>query len=176
MLSTVEQDLSARLQKERERVEEESRTKQEESRREQELAAKKQQEDQTAAALPPPVATVTPVAPVTATSASTPALQASSLQASSLQASCSPDNLSWHQQTMAFKAQFVQGVVFSDQEKSYKFDLQKAINTPLNSLSGVSSSHLQVCAFCILYHRLFGGWVKKPVLEYVLNKVFQKVT
>ena len=37
--------------------------------------------------------------------------------------------------TLSFKAHFVTGVVFSDCEKSYKFDLQKAVNTPLNSLS-----------------------------------------
>jgi len=42
-----------------------------------------------------------------------------------------------------FKADFVKDVSFSEADKPYKFNLQKAVNTPLNSLSGVSSSHLQ---------------------------------
>jgi len=53
------------------------------------------------------------------------------------------DNKSWYDEILRFKTEFIKNVVFTDQEKQFKFDLQKAVNTPLNSLSGVSSAHLQ---------------------------------
>ena len=55
----------------------------------------------------------------------------------------SPDNKTWYDEMIQFKSEYIKNIVFTDQEKTFKFELQKAVNTPLNSLSGVSSAHLQ---------------------------------
>merc|ERR1719319_585839 len=85
------------------------------------------------AAIPPPaaplVAPVAPVAPVATTSAPLPASSA--------------DNEGWYASVKKFKEDYVKDVKFEDKDKPYKFNLQKAVNTPLNSLSGVSPTHLQ---------------------------------
>ena len=52
-------------------------------------------------------------------------------------------NTAWYEEILKFKSDFIKNVVFTDQEKQFKFDLQKAVNTPLNSLSAVSSAHLK---------------------------------
>jgi len=57
--------------------------------------------------------------------------------------SISAENKTWYDSIVQFKTDFVKDVIFSEGEKPYKFSLQKAVNTPLNSLSGVSSAHLQ---------------------------------
>jgi len=57
--------------------------------------------------------------------------------------SVSPENKAWYDSIVQFKSDFIKNVVFTDSEKQFKFDLQRAVNTPLNSLSGVSSAHLQ---------------------------------
>ena len=57
--------------------------------------------------------------------------------------SVSPENKAWYDSIIKFKSDFIKNVVFTDAEKQFKFDLQRAVNTPLNSLSGVSSAHLQ---------------------------------
>merc|ERR1719348_949366 len=62
---------------------------------------------------------------------------------SSLEAICHVDSKAWYDSIVKFKSDFIKDVVFTDQEKQFKFDLQRAVNTPLNSLSGVSSAHLQ---------------------------------
>jgi len=80
-------------------------------------------------------ASVTPVAPQVAAVA--PAATGGVLN------SISGDNKAWYDSIVKFKTDFVKDVTFTDAEKPYKFSLQKAVNTPLNSLSGVSPSHLQ---------------------------------
>ena len=57
--------------------------------------------------------------------------------------SVSPENKAWYESIIKFKADFIKDIVWADNEKTFKFDLQRAVNTPLNSLSGVSSAHLQ---------------------------------
>jgi len=57
--------------------------------------------------------------------------------------SISAENKAWYDSIVQFKTDFVKDVAFTEAEKPFKFALQKAVNTPLNSLSGVSSSHLQ---------------------------------
>jgi len=145
ILSQVEVDKSAKLEKEREKVEDERRRGEEESRRQKEELEEKQKKEaeQAAAAAQAQAttaATTTAVAPQA--SATTPA-PVVTLSPGTLETSCSPANSNWHAQIVQFKADFVKDVVFTDAEKPYKFNLQKAVNTPLNSLSGVSSKHLQ---------------------------------
>ena len=57
--------------------------------------------------------------------------------------SISDDNKAWYDSIIKFKSDFIKDVTFADTEKQFKFDLQRAVNTPLNSLSGVSGAHLQ---------------------------------
>jgi len=57
--------------------------------------------------------------------------------------SISGENKAWYDSIVQFKTDFVKDVAFTEAEKPFKFALQKAVNTPLNSLSGVSPSHLQ---------------------------------
>ena len=142
ILAQVEVDKSAKLEKEREKVEEEQRRGQEEEARrkaKEEQERLKKEADQKAAQASVAVVAPTQVqanvaAPVSAPTISTPG---------TLETSCSPSNSDWHAQIVQFKADFVKDVVFTEAEKPYKFNLQKAVNTPLNSLSGVSSKHLQ---------------------------------
>jgi len=83
-------------------------------------------------------ATVTPVAaPVPAAVAVAP------VQGEGVLNSISAENKAWYDSIVQFKTDFVKDVTFTEAEKPFKFALQKAVNTPLNSLSGVSSSHLQ---------------------------------
>jgi len=69
--------------------------------------------------------------------------QTDSKAVSSPEAICHVDSKAWYDSIVKFKSDFIKDVVFTDQEKQFKFDLQRAVNTPLNSLSGVSSAHLQ---------------------------------
>ena len=104
-----------------------------------ELAAQQQQQQQqqqiqgqqTQSVSQPPVPAVPAVAPAAAAAPG------------QLLDSVSPDNKTWHESIIKFKSDFIKDVVFTDAEKQFKFDLQRAVNTPLNSLSGVSSAHLQ---------------------------------
>ena len=143
ILAQVEVDKSAKLEKEREKVEEEQKRGEEEARRKEEERQKKEAEQKAAQASVAVVApqvqpSLSPAAPVTSIS-----LPTNTTSPGSLETSCSPSNHNWHAQIVQFKADFVKDVVFSEAEKPYKFNLQKAVNTPLNSLSGVSSKHLQ---------------------------------
>ena len=54
-----------------------------------------------------------------------------------------PDNKAWFDEMIKYKEEYIKNIVFTDQEKTFKFELQKAVTTPLNSISGVSSAHLQ---------------------------------
>jgi len=126
----VESDMAAKLAREKEKVEEEQRRTEEEEKRRREA----EEEARRAAAAPPastppPAPPVAPVAP-TSTSGGPPPPS-------------SADNESWFDSVKKFKEDYVKDVKFEEKDKPYKFDLQKAVNTPLNSLSGVSSSHLQ---------------------------------
>ena len=88
--------------------------------KQQQLQQQQQQQQQTLAQTPPTAPAVTVASPVGTL-----------------------DNKAWYDEIIKFKSEFIKNVVFTDQEKQFKFDLQKAVNTPLNSLSGVSSAHLQ---------------------------------
>jgi len=134
ILAKVELDMAAKLAREKEKVEEEQRRMEEEEKRRREV----EEEARRAAAAPPAaapppaaplVAPVAPVAPVATTSAPLPASSA--------------DNEGWYASVKKFKEDYVKDVKFEDKDKPYKFNLQKAVNTPLNSLSGVSPTHLQ---------------------------------
>ena len=57
--------------------------------------------------------------------------------------SISAENKAWYDSIIQFKADFIKDVSWADNEKTFKFELQKGVNTPLNSLSGVNSAHLQ---------------------------------
>merc|ERR1719319_442536 len=131
ILAKVESDMAAKLAREKEKVEEEQRRMEEEEKRRREV-----EEEARRAAAAPPAATpppaaplVAPVAPVATTSAPLPASSA--------------DNEGWYASVKKFKEDYVKDVKFEDKDKPYKFNLQKAVNTPLNSLSGVSPTHLQ---------------------------------
>ena len=146
ILSQVEVDKSAKLEKEREKVEDERRRGEEETRKQkEELKEKQKKEAELVAAAAQAQATTaatttTAVAPQASAIIPAPVV---TLSPGTLETSCSPANSNWHAQIVQFKADFVKDVVFTDAEKPYKFNLQKAVNTPLNSLSGVSSKHLQ---------------------------------
>jgi len=107
-------------------------------------AAAAAQEKQAAAVVAVPTPQVSqeasiPVAiiPATSTAASVPIATGGVLN------SISSENKAWYDSIVKFKTEFVKDVTFTEAEKPYKFSLQKAVNTPLNSLSGVSPSHLQ---------------------------------
>jgi len=87
-------------------------------------------------AAPQAAATPTPATP-------TPAAAATAAPSAGVLNSISAENQAWYDSIVQFKSDFVKDVTFTEAEKPYKFSLQKAVNTPLNSLSGVSPSHLQ---------------------------------
>ena len=138
ILGQVEADMAAKLQKEKALLEERTRGEEERSRKEQEAkeAAAAVQTPAAAAAVAPVPAAV-PQAVVQAPPPAPPSTPGV------LETVCSQANQAWHTQVLSFKADYVKDVTFSEAEKPYKFNLQKAVNTPLNSLSGVSSAHMQ---------------------------------
>jgi len=143
ILAQVEVDKSAKLEKEREKVEEEQRRGQEETRRKEEEERLKNEAEQKAAQASIPVIAPTQVEASVAAPLASSAVPSNITTPGTLETSCSTSNSNWHAQIVQFKADFVKDVVFTEAEKPYKFNLQKAVNTPLNSLSGVSSKHLQ---------------------------------
>ena len=142
ILGQVEADMAAKLEKERALVEERTRWEEERSRKEQEAKEAAAAAVQTPAAAPvaAPVAAAVPQPPVQAVLQAPPAPPSTP---GVLETVCSQANQAWHTQVLGFKADYVKDVTFSQAEKPYKFNLQKAVNTPLNYLSGVSSAHMQ---------------------------------
>lgn len=106
------------------------------------VAAAAAQEKQAAAAAIPVTPQVSQAAPVVAAVAPVQAVPAVAPTGGILN-SISAENKAWYDSIVQFKTDFVKDVVFTEAEKPFKFTLQKAVNTPLNSLSGVSPSHLQ---------------------------------
>ena len=146
ILSQVEVDKSAKLEKEREKVEDERRRGEEETRKQKEESKEKQKKEAELVAAAAQAQATTAATTTTAVAPQASAIIPApvvTLSPGTLETSCSPANSNWHAQIVQFKADFVKDVVFTDAEKPYKFNLQKAVNTPLNSLSGVSSKHLQ---------------------------------
>jgi len=86
----------------------------------------------------PPALPIQPQAPTPAQSSAQPPHPLGQINDS-----VSLENKAWYDSIIKFKSDFIKNVVFTDAEKQFKFDLQRAVNTPLNSLSGVSSAHLQ---------------------------------
>lgn len=134
--------MAAKLEKERALLEERTRGEEERRRKEQEAKEAAAAAVQTPAAAPvsAPVPAAVPQAPVQAVLQAPPAPPSTP---GVLETVCSQANQAWHTQVLSFKADYVKDVTFSEAEKPYKFNLQKAVNTPLNSLSGVSSAHMQ---------------------------------
>jgi len=106
------------------------------------VAAAAAQEKQAAAAAIPVTPQVSQAAPVNAAVAPVQPVPAVAPSGGILN-SISAENKAWYDSIVQFKTDFVKDVVFTEAEKPFKFTLQKAVNTPLNSLSGVSPSHLQ---------------------------------
>jgi len=119
--------------------------KEEEERKAAEVAAaakavqEKQAAEAVVAATTPQVSQAAPDPPATVSATST----AVSAGTGGVLNSISAENKAWYDSIVKFKTEFVKDVTFTEAEKPYKFSLQKAVNTPLNSLSGVSPSHLQ---------------------------------
>lgn len=151
----LEEDI-ARIEKEKKEEElkaQQLQQKEEEERKAAEdaasAAAKAQQAAAAAAAAVlelPQVSQAAPVAVVTASQVAptpTQAPAATVAPSAGVLNSISAENKAWYDSIVQFKTDFVKDVTFTEAEKPYKFSLQKAVNTPLNSLSGVSPSHLQ---------------------------------
>jgi len=137
-LDVITQDVNNKINesvREAQRQAEEDKLKQAETAK-QEASARAAQEAAKAAeqAIPAPV-------PVPVLPSAPQAIPAAVAVAAPVQQT--PSNLQTFAELTNFKNNYVANIVFSDSEKSFKFDLQRAVNTPMNAISAYSSAHLK---------------------------------